>query len=65
MRGFHYLLEAFSAHDVNHPHRVHLSDVICKLMAYDTPDQDDIAVIIQVFAMQPFYARLTYKTQST
>lgn len=54
MNPYYALLEAFSCHSVEHPHRKPMGAVICKIMSGVQPDSDDIAVLIQGFAMQPY-----------
>ena len=47
------LIEAYECHSKSDEHKENMMDVICKLLAGQSPDAKDIAVIIQGFAMQP------------
>lgn len=50
------IIEAFS--QCYGAQRVELGNVACKLMAGQAPNRDDIATIIQAFAMQPMLCTL-------
>ena len=52
--NFYPLLSAFECHGMGHPHKLPLGKVMCKLMAGERPNDDDMSVIVQAFVGQPY-----------